>query len=217
MKIYIRKVSLIFLLIAGCNYIVNAQDKKERFFKKHKFVNMTEFGALFGRIKYQAYSYGWYPYPLSYPVQYMHSNRVNVSMQTFNGVYLNPKTAAGITLGVDGYGQTVLMPLALGVRRNLVQKKDGGSSLMGGLDMGYSTTWLNEDNTGFSTKGGILISPTVGYRLPMRNGSAWLINLGYRFQKAEYIQERQAENIYWTESNEIRKYKRLVFRLGIEF
>jgi hypothetical protein len=214
--IYISKISLIFVALLLGSTALKAQDEKGGFFRKHKFVNMTEFGGLFGRIKYQTYYGGWYPYPVNYPDQYQLKNKVNLSMQTFNGVYLNSKTAAGITIGVDGYGETVLMPIALGVRRTLLQKKEGGSSLQAGIDAGYSTTWLNEDNTGFHTKGGLLVSPTVGYRLPMRNGSAWLINIGYRFQRAEYEMERQGD-AYWSESNEVRKYKRMVLRLGIEF
>jgi hypothetical protein len=218
LKKYISKISLILVAVLLSNYAVKAQDEKESFFRKHKFVNMTEFGGLFGRIKYQVYYGGWgLPYPGSYPTQYQIRNKVNLSMQTFNGIYLDRRTAAGITIGVDGYGETVLMPIALGVRRNIVQKKEGGSGLVGGIDVGYSTTWLNEDNTGFNTKGGLLVSPTIGYRLPMRNGSAWLINIGYRFQKAEYEQERQGEGAYWSESNEVRTYKRMVLRLGIEF
>ena len=61
-----------------------------------------------------------------------------------------------------------------------------------------------------------MISPAIGYKLPMRNGSAWLINLGYRYQRAEYKQERQGD-IYWVESNEVRNYKRMLLRVGIEF
>lgn len=216
LNIYIGKISLLFLVLFFCTIAVKAQDEKTGFFRKHKFVNMTEFGGLFGRVKYQVY-YGWYPYYGNYPDQTQLKNKVNLSAQTFNGVYLNRKTAAGITLGVDGYGETVLMPVALGVRQNLLQKKEGSSSLQGGLDVGYSTTWLNEDNTGFKTKGGMLISPTIGYRLPMKNSSAWLINVGYRFQRAEYKQERQGEGVIWTESNEVRNYKRIVLRMGIEF
>lgn len=222
-KKYIGKISLIFLLAALCTSMAKAQEEKERFFQKYKFVNQTEFGGLFGRIKYQVYYGGWYPYPVpfgptypTYPTQYKVSNKVNISAQTFNGVYIDKKTAAGLTIGVDGYGETVLMPIALGIRRSIVQKKEGGSSLMGGIDVGYSTAWLNVDDTGFKTNGGLLISPTIGYRLPMRNGSAWLINFGYRFQRADYIQERQGD-IYWVESKEVRKHKRLVLRLGIEF
>lgn len=218
--IYHNKISLLLLVLLACNYSLKAQDEKGGFFRKHKFVNMTEFGGLFGRIKFQSNYYGgWYPYPYpnNYPDQYQIKNKVNFSMQTFNGVYLDRKTAAGITIGVDGYGETILMPLAFGIRRNILQKKEGGSSLQAGIDAGYSTTWLNEDNTGFNTKGGLLVSPTIGYRLPMRNGSAWLINIGYRFQRAEYEMERNGNEVYWSESNEVRNYKRMVLRLGIEF
>ncbi|RFS15819.1 hypothetical protein [Emticicia sp. C21] len=218
--IYISKISLIFVVLLLGNTAIKAQDEKGGFFRKHKFVNMTEFGGLFGRIKYQANYYGgWYPYPYpgNYPDQYQIKNKVNLSMQTFNGIYIDRKTAAGITIGVDGYGETVLMPIALGVRRSILQKKEGGSGLQAGIDAGYSTTWLNEDNTGFHTKGGLLVSPTVGYRLPMRNGSAWLINIGYRFQRAEYKMDRNGNEVYWSETNEVRKYKRMVLRLGVEF
>lgn len=217
---YIVTVCVFFIVLAGSGNMANAQEVKEKFFKKYKFVNMTEFGVMFGRTKSLVYYGSWFPYPtpsVSSPGVYQVNKRINVSGQTFNGVYINHKTAAGLTLGVDGYGETLLMPIALGVRRNIVQKKDGSSSLIGGLDVGYSTAWLNEDNTGFKTKGGLLISPAIGYRLPMRNNSAWLINVGYRFQQAQYIQERQGDGIYWTEFKEERKYKRLVVRLGVEF
>lgn len=192
-----------------------AQDKKEGFFQKHPFVNMTEFGVLLGRNKYQTYTYygSYYPQPMQYQVE----NRVNFALQTFNGVYLNKKTAVGLTLGVDGYGPTVLMPISAGIRRNLVQKRQGGSILLGSLDAGYATTWLNEDNTGYKTSGGLIVSPTIGYKLPMRNGSAWLINFGYRFQRASYKQKRTEDPIYWYESNEVRNYRRMVVRFGIEF
>ena len=176
---------------------------------------MTEFGVLLGRNKYQTYNYYSRSYPQ--PMQYQVQNRVNFALQTFNGVYLNKKTAIGITLGADAYGSTILMPISAGIRRNLVQKKQGGSILLGSLDVGYATTWLNEDNTGYKTSGGLLISPTIGYKLPMRNGSAWLINFGYRYQRAEYRQERNEDPIYWYESNEVRNYRRMVVRFGIEF
>lgn len=66
------------------------------------------------------------------------------------------------------------------------------------------------------TKGGFSINPTIGYKLPMRNGSAWLINVGYRIQRAKYSQKR-TDDFYWYESNEVRNYKRFVVRFGIEF
>lgn len=192
-----------------------AQDKKSGFFKKYPFVNITELGASFGRNKYQtnAYYNSYYPQPIIFQTQ----NRVNFTLHTFNGVYVNHKTAVGLTVGVDSYGETVLMPISAGIRRNLVQKKQGGSILLGSLDVGYATTWLNEDNTGFKTTGGLVVCPTIGYKFPMRNGSAWMMNFGYRFQRAEYKQQRTEDQFYWTESNEVRNYRRMVVRFGIEF
>ncbi len=216
-----KKIYMLFALGVLSFLPSVAQEKKEGFFQKHPFVNMTEFGTLFGRNKFTTSSYYgigiYYPTTSFIEPQYQVQNRVNFSLQTFNGVYLDKKTAVGITLGVDGYGPTALMPISAGIRRNLVQKKQGGSILLGSLDAGYATTWLNEDNTGYKTSGGLMICPTIGYKLPMRNGSAWLINFGYRYQRAEYKQERTGDAIYWSESNEVRNYRRLVVRFGIEF
>lgn len=211
-----KKIHIV-LIWGGLNFFpAIAQEAKKGFFQKYPFINMTEFGILLGRGKYQTngYYYGYYPQPIDN--QYQIKNRVNFALQTFNGVYINPKTAVGLTLGADSYGQTILMPLALGIRRNLVQKKQGGSILLGSLDAGYATNWLNEDNSGYKTSGGLIISPSIGYKLPMRNGSAWLINFGYRYQRAEYQQERTGDT-FWVESNEVRNYRRMVVRFGIEF
>ncbi|WP_394990057.1 hypothetical protein [Emticicia sp.] len=212
-----KKIQIIFVLGILNFFPTIAQEAKQGFFQKHPFVNMTEFGVLFGRNKYESYGYyyrGYYPQPVD--VQYQIQNRVNFALQTFNGIYLDKKTALGLTLGVDAYGSTVLMPISAGIRRNLIQKKQGGSILLGSLDVGYANTLLNEDNTGYKTSGGIIVSPTIGYKLPMRNGSAWLINFGYRYQRAEYKQER-TNDPFWYESNEVRNYRRMVVRFGIEF
>lgn len=208
---------ILILFICGVFSLTQslAQDKKSGFFKKYPFVNITELGASFGRNKYQtnAYYNSYYPQTILYQTQ----NRLNFTLHTFNGVYINPKTAVGLTVGVDSYGETALMPISAGIRRNLVQKKQGGSILLGSLDAGYSTTWFNEDNTGFKTSGGLVVCPTIGYKFPMRNGSAWMMNFGYRFQRAEYKQQRTEDQFYWTESNEVRNYRRMVVRFGIEF
>ena len=195
-----------------------AQDKKQGFFKKYPFANMTELGISLGRGKYSIYGGN---YIKQVPEeQFQVQRKINFSAQTFNGVYLNKKTAVGLTVSVDNYGEsyapTTLMPIALGIRRNLAQKKPNGSILLGSLDFGYATTWLNEDNSGFKTKGGMMVSPAIGYKFLMRNGSAWLLNFGYRYQRAEYKQERTGD-IFWSESNEVRNYRRLMIRLGFEF
>lgn len=200
-----------------CGFSGFSQEKKDGFFKKHPFVNITEFGVLLGRNKVE--NVGWWGIrPANYLPSYSVQNRINASIQSFNGVYLSKKTAVGITVGVDGYGQTVLMPISAGIRQQLIKKKEGGSILLGSLDAGYATTWLNEDQTGYITKGGIMVNPMIGYKLPMRNGSSWIINFGYRYQQATYEQERQqADTPYWYESLEKRNYRRMVVRFGIEF
>jgi hypothetical protein len=209
-----KKIYILFVLGILNFPSTFAQDKKQSFLAKHPFVNMTEVGVSLGRTKYNSYGYGYYQ-----PIrgeQFQVQRSTNFTAQTFNGVYLNKKTAVGLTLGVDTYGATVLMPISAGIRRNLAQKKQGGSIFIGSLDAGYTTTWLNEDITNYKTKGGIVISPAIGYKFPMKNGSAWLLNFGYRYQRSEYKQARTGD-IYWSESNEVRNYRRITMRLGFEF
>ena len=198
----------------------NAQEKsteKVGFFKKYPFVNMTEFGGLFGKNKYQTganYYYGGIYNPVP-QITTTVENRLNFSMQTFNGVYLTKKTAVGLTMGVDWYSTTILTPVALGIRQNIAQKRVGGTVFYGSLDAGYATTWANDDNTNYITKGGLMLNPSVGFKIPMKSGSAWLINVGYKMQKATVSYDNPSD--YYFTSNETRNYNRMVVRLGLEF
>ena len=58
---------------------------------KRRYVNHTELGGLFGRVKYL-------PYVGATQVV---ENRLNLTLQTFNGMQLNPRLAAGLTTGLD--------------------------------------------------------------------------------------------------------------------
>lgn len=208
------------VLLAISVLSLKAQDnEKKGFFKKYPFVNMTEFGVLMGRTKfptgYSRYDVLGKPAPdaITY---YNVQNRVNVSIMTFNGIYLNPKTAVGVTTGIDWYNTTVLMPIMAGVRRQIAQKKEGGSAIFVNLDGGYATNWLNEDSGITKTDGGFVLNPSIGYRLPMRSGSAWLVNFGYRMQKYKLTEDRSQEE--WSfKSVETRNLNRMSLRVGLEF
>ncbi|MDP5139541.1 MAG: hypothetical protein NWP83_03615 [Spirosomaceae bacterium] len=192
--------------------------------KEHPFVNITEIGGMFGRVLSPAYYYTPYYYASSssssYYVppsgqSYEVRNVANITLQTFNGVYINPKTAVGITTGLDWYNNTLIVPLEAGVRRKLFQRKSGGAAIITGLDAGYGTTWFHKDNPENKTSGGFAISPTIGYRMPSRSGSAWVLNFGYKHQSVTIRDTRQFDENY--SSVETRSHNRLVVRFGFEF
>ena len=57
---------------------------------KNKFVNHTEFGGLFGRVKYSNGSQ-----------QSTVDSKTSFTLQTFNGIRLGEKLDVGLTLGAD--------------------------------------------------------------------------------------------------------------------
>ena len=190
--------------------------------KQYPFVNITEIGGLFGRVKAPSYYYGPYYYASSssfYPPpsgqNYQVRNVANITLQTFNGVYINPKTAVGITTGIDWYNNTLIVPLELGIRRQLFQRKTSGAAIIASLDAGYGTTWFHEDNPDSKTTGGLAISPTIGYRIPNRSGSAWVLNFGYKHQSVTINNTQEFDENYLSIEN--RNHNRLVVRLGFEF
>jgi hypothetical protein len=216
-----KKISLLFCLVLLICSQAFAQEEKSSFFKEHPFVNMTEFGGLFGRVRVPS---GYYYYPSSssfWPgpstITYKMKNAANISVQTFNGIYLNHKTAAGVTIGADWYDAALIVPVSAGLRRVLVEKKNGGSSLIASLDAGYGTTLLQEDDENIKTKGGIMINPAIGFKFPMRNGSAWLLNFGYKYQKLTVDDLIRENDIYNIRGSESRNHNRVQIRLGFQF
>ena len=212
--------TLSFLLISTfCISTVVAQvSESEIPKKKYPFVNITEVGGMFGRVKAPAYYYPyisyssyWVPTPENTQVR----NVANITLQTFNGVYINPKTAVGITTGIDWFTTTLIVPVEVGIRRKLIQRKNGGAAIVAGIDAGYGTTWFHEDNPDSKTTGGLAISPTIGYRMPNRSGSAWVLNFGYKHQSVQVSDTREFDENY--SSVETRSHNRLVVRLGFEF
>lgn len=143
-----------------------------------KFVNITEMGIMTGRVKYNTDT--WSTNPILTQVD----SRISPTLQMFNGFQIKPKTAVGITIGADLYRNTLMMPIALGVRQTLLERPNKKVQLLGSLDVGYGTTLLNLDNSTNITKGGLMVNPMLGYRIPNKGGSAWLLNFGYKTQFA---------------------------------
>jgi hypothetical protein len=216
------KKSLALFIVNFCilsNLAFGQKDSlKNNFFEKHPFINQTEFGLLIGRV-INSNNY-YYPYYSSYiPVDptesFNISNVTSFSIESFNGIYIKPKTAVGITAGVDWYNTSILLPISLGIRQTIAQKSTQGSKFVTGLDIGYATNWINKDNSNTLTKGGFSLNPNVGLKFPMRSGSYWLINLGYRYQFSTVTVTSPTDSIY--ENFEKRNYNRLDFKLGFEF
>jgi hypothetical protein len=186
--------------------------------KKKSFVNQTEFAVLLGRSRENIYYYYYDIYPgygPNYPASedYSMRNVAALSLQTFNGFYLNKKLAVGITTGIDSYSDFLIIPILAGARYQLAEKSVDGSKFIAGLDAGFGTPVLASKNQYTTYNGGLTLNPSVGFKFPTKSGSSWLINFGYKYQYAT-IDTNYGEENFGTES---RNYKRLQVRLGFEF
>jgi hypothetical protein len=204
-----------FILTVITPVFVYAQEREA---KTSKYVNQTEVALLMGRTLETVYSYPYYssyfPCAGCYPqTSTKKRNTGSFGIQTFNGWRIKPKTAVGFTTGLDAYQGALIMPLAAGVRQILFEKGPTLSKIQASLDAGVGTTWLNEDNDGQKTQGGIMLNPAFGFVFPTRSGSAFLVNFGYKYQ--HYSVKKT-----WTENNfseESRNIKRVQIKLGFQF
>ncbi|GAB3894425.1 hypothetical protein GCM10028803_09370 [Larkinella knui] len=170
---------------------------------KPVFTNMTEFGVLFGQVRYNVTA-------MAENV----SKRQNVTAQTFNGVQLRPKLAVGATVGVDWYNSALLMPVCAGVRYDLAQPGKKNLRVFTSLDTGYGFAWLNEDPTGYETRGGWVIAPGIGFRIGRPQNANFILSLSYKRQEAEADKPLNWNEIYKIEN---RVYNRVALRLGLSF
>jgi hypothetical protein len=168
---------------------------------KKKYVNHTEFGGLFGRVKYSNGS-------LDSQVE----NKASLTFQTFNGVKLNDRLSTGITVGMDWYKTALISPIAAGIRYDLV--KDRAARLYATADVGYGFGWFHQDSDKYNTKGGWMINPGVGMKYGKPGGNAFTIGLSYKRQEAHVDKPLLWEQ---TVRYEERVYNRLALRLGMSF
>jgi len=168
-----------------------------------RFVNHTEFGGLFGRVKYGN------PYTGN---QEQVDSKTSLTIQTFNGLQLNRRLSAGVTLGMDWYKAALLNPIAGGVRYDLAGRKN--VQLFGTLDAGYAFAWFHDDSEGFDTKGGLMVNPGLGIKVGKPGSAAFTLALTYKRQEAHVTKAPLWDQ---KERFEDRVYNRLVLRLGISF
>lgn len=193
MKKYIIGIICI-LLTAGSSW---AQEK-EVF--KRKFTNHTEFGGLFGRVRFGSEG------------NKASQNRLNISAQTFNGIMLTSRLTTGLTVGMDWYKAALISPIALGARYDITKGKS--AQLYATADAGYGFAWFHEDSDGYKTKGGMMINPGIGIRYGKPGGKAFTMGLSWKRQEVDVNKPP-----FWqqTERNEHRNYNRLALRIGMIF
>ena len=168
-----------------------------------KYTNHTEFGGLFGRVKYDF---------SGNPSDEYVENRLNLTLQTFNGVMLSNRLYAGVTVGVDWYKTALLTPISGGIRYDLTKK--GNVRLFTTADVGYGFAWLQDDIEGYRTKGGLMLNPGLGLRMGKPGGSAVTFTMSYKRQEAHIDKFPLWDQV---ERSEDRVYNRLALRLGISF
>jgi hypothetical protein len=174
-------------------------------FKPH-YINHTEVGALFGRVRFDAAN-GWGTTP-----QYQVQNRINLTLQTFNGLQYTPRLGVGLTTGVDWYTAALLNPIALGARYDLAGKKN--IRLYASGDAGYAFAWFHQGLDRYHTKGGLMLSSGLGLRMGKPDGAAYTLSFSYKRQNASVSKPPLSNE---TSRIESREYNRLVVRMGISF
>lgn len=170
---------------------------------KSKYVNHTEFGGLFGRVKYVDFNNG---------SQEQVDNRLSLTLQMFNGVQLHRRLAAGVTVGMDWYKAALLNPVAAGIRYDLTS--GGNVRLYATADAGYAFAWFHDDPEGLNTKGGLMINPGLGLKIGKPGAVAVTLALSYKRQEA-----RVTKVPLWDQKEryEDRVYNRMALRLGFTF
>lgn len=199
MKKLSRLIALLGLMLGILP--AEAQDAGNR----NRFTNHTEVGALFGKVEYATNPYG-------NPVTYGRQTKTNLSIQTFNGLYIVPKLAAGLTLGLDWYNEAIINPVALGARYDLLARYN--ARIFATVDAGYGFTWFDKDLNQNNLIGGWMINPGIGWRLGRPGTGGFTIALTYKRQEATLKMPLDRAILKQEES---RLYNRLGVRVGIVF
>jgi hypothetical protein len=171
--------------------------------RANRFVNYTEFGGLFGRVRYENI----------YTAEGEQvENKTSITIQTFNGMQVGRRAALGVTAGMDWYKAALITPIAAGMRYDLAGRKN--VRLFGILDAGYGFTWFHQDLEGFDTKGGAMLNPGIGLRIGKMEKAAFTMALAYKRQYAHVDKPVLSGQISRSEE---RIYNRLAIRLGFSF
>ena len=139
---------------------------------------------------------------------------IGFNVQVAIGKQFSRKIGAALGASYDAYnledGESIITPL-LHFRGYLTAKN---VAPFWAFSTGYGFA-LNNDSQGISNaKGGLMFHPEFGLRLGASDKTNFALSLGYRFQKAEYIQEFPFNgDIQYRNIN----YRRFLFSVGLLF
>lgn len=154
----IEKITKEFILI-------NKSDKKSKLteFKKSGFINITEINYCHGvgRVRFGGYT--------------SQNNLYSMGIRTVNGYQVNEHLALGISIGVDKYKNTALLPIGFDVR---VSIKKGKVSPQLSANFGYAIG-LN------GVTGGLAFNPQIGIKTYVSKNVAHILSVGYKLQERE--------------------------------
>jgi hypothetical protein len=124
-------------------------------------------------------------------------NRLNFSFSAFHGKEIKPNHYLGIYLGYDNYPEVQLLPIGLGWRGFLGD--DIGPKLMGGLNAGFGTTFLEKrERTEWSStwrEGGATFHPFLGVTLPAKKRNwALTASAGYKWQASSFLEGTHSQS-----------------------
>ncbi len=137
-----------------------------------RYVNHTEFGPMIGKVN-------------------DFDQRLNFSLQSFNGIKLNPHHELGFLVGLDSYPGFNLMPLAMGWRGML--EKGNEITPYASMDFGYESAWIGKREVSNQMEswyqGGAYFSPAIGLRKKSkRSNLAFSWSVGFKRQLASFYE-----------------------------
>jgi hypothetical protein len=146
------------------------------------------------------------------------------TFQTFNGIKIPKSTLdVGITTGLDIYPEVKVIPLALGLRIDLL--KTDPLSFYAGLDAGLGFGVLRKSSDDETSKAGTLINPAIGLKFKTQSKQSITVGFGFRSQELTITKTRGTSGLgiddrigafNYIETNKY-KYRRLSLRLGVSF
>lgn len=148
----------------------------QSFGQEKAYFNQTEMGVLFGNS-----AATWTG---------ENKNRIDFSVITFHGVKISKYHAVGMSLGFDQYESLSVIPIAIGWRGFL--GKENKPQLIAGFDFGGgSVLFEKKESTDWYEswyKGGIMVSPSIGVKLPSKKGKTSLtMSVAYKRQELGFF------------------------------
>lgn len=131
------------------------------------------------------------------------------TVKIYNGYRLHRLLAIGASTGFDLYDNLLIIPLAIGLRGEVLNTR---ISPVYSIDAGYGGSFLSDENGSMKRRGGWMFSPSLGFRVSTGNSTAYTFAAGYKTQKAEI------ENAWGSTLTEQKiTFKRLSLQMGFMF